>query len=108
MNQLVRKNPFAETLVTLEAKMPETFALEVDACAYRDVGSLEDAFAIQHTMENIKHEANVLGYDVVISRDYAPAEFRDRWVYNFKRRPDAPMPEEDLGVEVIHLGEDSV
>lgn len=108
MNELARTNPFAETLATLQAKMPETFALEVDSYAYRDVGSFADAFAIQRTMEHMKHEANTLGYDVIITHDYRPDENQDRWVYSFRRRSDAPVPAEDLGVEVIHLGEDSV
>ena len=110
MNQLVKANPFAEALATLKADFPATFALEVDARVFREVGSFEQAHLIARTMEGMKREAGELGYHVITRRDYNPIEYTDRWVYNFYRHPDAKKPEADdsLPVEIVHLGEDSV
>lgn len=99
-------NPFDSTLATLKADWPEQFTLQVDEWAFRDVGSVENAIAIKHSMEGMKWEAAEMGYDVTTLRN--PME--GRWEYRFKLRPGVKRPvapDDTLEVAIIPLGENS-
>lgn len=105
---IVKADPFSQALATLQADFPATFALEVEAHAFLDIGSVRGAMEIAGTMERMKIQAAALGYDVVTTRYRHMSTFEDRWVYAFTRRPDATRPQDDtLPVAILHLGEDS-
>lgn len=100
-------NPFDRTLATLKADWPAEFTLEVDSSAFRDVPGYEYARGLASAMENMKHQARAMGYEIAVREDMS----RQMWVYRFTLKPgvDRPKPqiEDSLEVTTLPLGENS-
>lgn len=84
--------------------------MEVDEDAFHNVPGLAYAAQLSRSMENMKHQAMAMDYQVAICHERA----RRMWVYYFRLKPDAKRPTpaiddaiDDLTAGAIPLGENS-
>ncbi len=86
-------SPFDGALATLTKDFPQTFALEVDDGAFRDLPSVADAQALSESMENMKARAIRMGYTVTTTHEKA----NQRWVQTAAGLRQAPGRYRDQG-----------